>query len=157
VGKARAPRDELPPIQKPFPSVAHSKSFMCAFKPQSPPLGGGVGWGAMKVKGTERELIELLTYDLFSLNFPVTDYMLIPSFTHPYSYHVKLALGLQCVNPEMFVDFARFNIFGTRIVIEQRSELVIRMSIHKDELQTLPAIVRYLLKLIHVLCFERPS
>jgi hypothetical protein len=110
-----------------------------------------------KVKNTERELIELLTYDLFSLNFPVTDYMLIPSFTYPYSYHVKLALGLQCVNPEIYVDFARFNIFGTRIVVEQKSELVIRMSIHKDELQTLPAIVRYLLKLIHVLCFERPS
>jgi|GEM_PF-4318041 len=43
--------------------------------------------------GQVRDFIKLVTYDLFSLNFPVTDYMLIPSFTYPYAYHVKCALA----------------------------------------------------------------
>ena len=105
----------------------------------------------------EREFIKLLTYDLFSLNFPVFDYMLIPSFTYPYAYHVKIRLDLQCVKPEIYNSFAEFNMFNSRIIIMQRNRLEIKMSIYEKEIDTLPVIAKYLLKLIHVLCYEQPS
>jgi hypothetical protein len=42
MGRApRTPRDGLPPIPKPSPPVAHRRGFMNAFKPRSPPTGGG--------------------------------------------------------------------------------------------------------------------
>jgi hypothetical protein len=105
----------------------------------------------------EMDFIRLLTYDLFSLNFPVYDFMLIPSFTEPYAYHVKIRIGLQCVKPEIYNDFAEFNFFDSRIIIMQGSRLEIKMSIHKDRISATPAIAKYLLKLIHVLCYEQPS
>jgi hypothetical protein len=100
-------------------------------------------------------LIKLLTYDLFSLNFPLSDYMLIPSFTEPYDYHVKIRIDLQCAKPEIYNNFAELKIFGSRIIITQGNKLEVRMSIYK--ISTLPVIVKYLLKLIHVLCYEQPS
>jgi hypothetical protein len=105
----------------------------------------------------EMDFIKLLTYDLFSLNFPISDYMLIPSFTYPYAYHVKICIDMQCVNPEIYNDFASLNMFGSRIVIRQGSRIEIRMSIHEKEINKLPAIAGYLLKLIHVLCYGQPS
>jgi hypothetical protein len=106
-------------------------------------------------RSSESDFIKLLTYDLFSLNFPVSDYMLIPSFTEPYDYHAKIRIDLQCVKPEIYNDFAELEILGSRIVIMQGKELEVRMSIYK--ISTLPVIVKYLLKLIHVLCYEQPS
>jgi hypothetical protein len=103
----------------------------------------------------EFDFIKLLTYDLFSLNFPVSDYMLIPSYTYPYDYHVKMRIDLQCVKPELYNDFAEFKMFDSRVIITQGRELEVRMSIYK--ISTLPVIVKYLLKLIHVLCYEQPS
>jgi len=103
------------------------------------------------------DFIKLLTYDLFSLNFPVSDYMLIPSFTYPYAYHVKIRLDLQCAKPELYGDFAEFSIFNSRIIVMQRNRLEIKMAIHEKEINTLPVIAKYLLKLIHVLCYEQPS
>jgi len=103
------------------------------------------------------DFIKLLTYDLFSLNFPVSDYLLIPSFTYPYAYHVKIRLDLQCVKPELYNDFAEFSMFNSRIIIMQGNILEIKISIHKKEINKLPAIAKYLLKLIHVLCYEQPS
>jgi hypothetical protein len=99
----------------------------------------------------------LLTYDLFSLNFLISDYNLIPSFTDPYGYHVRIRIDLQCVSPELYSNVAEFNIFNSRIVIMQGKKLEIGMSIHKYEINTVPVIVKYLLKLIHVLCYEQPS
>jgi hypothetical protein len=83
--------------------------------------------------------------------------MLIPSFTYPYAYHVKMRIDLQCVKPELYNNFAELNVFGSRIIIMQRNRLEIKMSIHDKEINTLLAIVKYLLKLIHVLCYEQPS
>jgi hypothetical protein len=105
----------------------------------------------------EMDFIKLLTYDLFSLNFPVSDYLLIPSFTDPYGYHTKIRIDLQCVKPELYNDFAEFSFFDSRIIITQGSKMEIKMSIHKDKIDMVPAIAKYLLKLIHVLCYEQPS
>jgi hypothetical protein len=102
----------------------------------------------------ETAFIRLLTYDLFSLNFPVSDYMLIPSYTYPYDYHVKIRIAMRCTEPEIYNDFAEFVIFNNRIVVRQGRDLEIKISI--ADLKMLPSIVKYLLKLIHVLCYERP-
>jgi hypothetical protein len=111
----------------------------------------------MKVE-QEMDFIKLLTYDLFSLNFPVVDYMLIPSFTDPYDYHVGIRFNLQCVKPELIANTAEFNILESMVLImQEKKELAIKISIHKGKVGTLPAIVKYLLKLIHVLCYEQPS
>jgi hypothetical protein len=106
---------------------------------------------------SDSDFIRLVTYDLFSLNFPVSDYMLIPSFTYPYAYHVKIRIDLKCVKPEIYNNFAELSIFNSRVIIMQGNRLEIRMSIHEKEINKLPAIARYLLKLIHVLCYEQPS
>jgi hypothetical protein len=103
------------------------------------------------------DFIKLLTYDLFSLNFPISDYMLIPSFTYPYAYHVKIRIDLQCIGSEIYNDFVRLNMLDNRIIIRQMGDLEIRISIHEDKINTLPVIAKYLLKLIHVLCYEQPS
>jgi hypothetical protein len=113
--------------------------------------------GSTGQRGMVSDFIKLVTYDLFSLNFPVTDYMLIPSFTYPYAYHVKIRIDMQCVNPEIYNDFARLNLFGSRIIIRQGGRIEIQMSIHEKGINMLPAIAKYLLKLIHVLCYEQPS
>jgi hypothetical protein len=105
----------------------------------------------------EMDFIRLLTYDLFSLNFPVVDYMLIPSFTDPYAYDVKIRMDLQCVKPELYNDFAELNMFDSRIIVRQGKRLEIKMSIHKHRIDATPAIAKYLLKLIHVICYEQPS
>jgi hypothetical protein len=106
----------------------------------------------------EMDFIKLLTYDLFSLNFPVSDYMLIPSYTDPYDYHVGIRFNLHCVKSELIANTAEFNLFGSMILVMQREEgLAIKISIHKGRVGTLPVIVKYLLKLIHVLCYEQPS
>ena len=105
----------------------------------------------------ESAFVRLLTYDLFSLNFPVSDYMLIPSFTDPYHYHVMFRISMQCVEPEIYSNVAELTISKSndRIVIMQgRRGLEIKISI--ADLSTLPSIAKYLLKLIHVLCYERP-
>ena len=101
--------------------------------------------------------IKLLTYDLLSLNFPVYDYMLIPSFTYPYDYFVKLRIDLECVKPEIYNNFAELTISNNRVIIRQEKDLLIRISIHKDGLNALPSIIKYLMKLIYVLCYERPT
>jgi hypothetical protein len=106
---------------------------------------------------SDSDFIKLLTYDLFSLNFPVSDYMLIPSFTYPYAYHTKIRIDLKCVKPEIYNNFAELNIFRNRVIIMQGNRLEIKMSIHEKEINTLPVIIKYLLKLIHVLCYEQPS
>jgi hypothetical protein len=106
----------------------------------------------------EMNFIKLLTHDLLSLNFPLSDYMLIPSFTDPYDYHVMIHLNLQCVKPELIANTAEFDVLGSMILVMQgKKGLSIKISIHKGRVDTLPAIVKYLLKLIHVLCYERPS
>ncbi len=105
----------------------------------------------------EMNFIRLLTYDLFSLNFPVSDYMLIPSFTDPYGYHVNIRLDLQCASPELIANTAEFDILDSKILIMQGKRLEIKISIHKYRISAMPAIAKYLLKLIHVLCYEKPS
>jgi hypothetical protein len=105
----------------------------------------------------EMDFVKLLTYDLFSLNFPVFDYLLIPSFTYPYAYHVKIRIALQCVKPEIYNNFAELDMFNSRIIIMQGNRLEIKMSIHEKEINKLPAIAGFLLKLVHVLCYEQPS
>jgi len=105
----------------------------------------------------ESAFVRLLTYDLFSLNFPVSDYMLIPSFTDPYGYHVGIRIDLQCVSSELHSNFAEFEMFGSYVLIMQGKRLEIKISIHKYGVKALPAITKYLLKLIHVLCYEKPS
>jgi hypothetical protein len=110
----------------------------------------------VKVK-REFDFVRLLTHDLFSLNFPVSDYMLIPSFTDPYSYHAIIRIDLRCVSPEIYNNFAEFTIYDSKIYIIQEDMIRIKISIHKDAMNALPAITKYLLKLIHVLCYEQPS
>ncbi len=105
----------------------------------------------------EMNFIRLLTYDLFSLNFPVVDYMLIPSFTDPYGYHVNICLDLRCAEPELFANTAEFNMFDSKILVMQGKRLEIKISIHKYRISVVPVIAKYLLKLIHVLCYEQPS
>jgi hypothetical protein len=106
----------------------------------------------------ESDFVRLLTYDLFSLNFPIADYMLLPSFTDPYGYHVGIRIDLQCVSPELHYNLAEFVMFGSYVLIMQgKARLEIKISIHKYGVGTLPAITKYLLKLIHVLCYEKPS
>jgi hypothetical protein len=110
------------------------------------------------IRRERSDFIKLLTYDLFSLNFPVSDYMFVPSFAEPYDYHVNIRTNLQCASPELYANLAEFNVLNSRVIIMQgRSGLEIQISIYKDRVNTLPVIVKYLLKLIHVLCYEQPS
>jgi hypothetical protein len=134
---------------------------MKAFKLPSPPPRAWRGGGMMiKRVDVKREtvkrgtVIRLLTYDLFSLNFPVSDYLLIPSYTYPYDYHVKIRIAMRCVEPEIYSNFAELIFNQNRVVIMQGRDLEIKISV--VNLDMLPSIAKYLLKLIHVLCYERP-
>ncbi len=106
----------------------------------------------------DSDFVRLLTYDLLSLNFPVYDYLLLPSFTEPYDYHAIIRINLRCAKPEIYNNFAELDILhGTKIYISQGDKIKIKISIHKDDMGALPAIVKYLSKLLYVLCYEQPS